>query len=213
VPTEPDITFPLALDDFRLVQPYVGGSEPRPRYLGFLANGQLYTAAVWIGRDASTGDQDAMSSVVSSLRFLPLMEGTEIGKDTVFFVLGRVERYPVGSVLRIDMKDLPVSVNGNPFPFYLVHTDRGIYALAWRSDFVGGYKDCDLRFDAKARQFFCRQKGARWDLQGGLVRNPDPARHPVDRLPVLLVRISLDGHVLVSSDVFMSEIRTDLDVT
>jgi signal peptidase I len=208
VPTEPDSHFPLSLGDFELTEPYVGGSEPRPRFLGFIANGQPYTAAVWIGPAASSADRDAMAGVVASIRFLPLKEGTAADR---FFVLGRPSTYPVGSVTRFDAGDLPASEQASRLPFYLIHVDQGFYALAWPNGLVGGYRDCDVRFDPNSRQFSCSQSGARWDIRGKVLTNPNPSG-PDDPLAALLVRISLDGHVLVSTNVFI-DIRTDLDVT
>jgi len=49
-----------------------------------------------------------------------------------------------------------------------------------------------------------------WALDGSVVTNPDPSRFQDDTLAVLLVRISLDGHVLVSPNSYMNT-RTGLE--
>jgi hypothetical protein len=45
-----------------------------------------------------------------------------------------------------------------------------------------------------------------------VVAKPAP-RSPEDRLEVMAVRFSVDGHVLVSPNVFMGDTHSDLDLT
>jgi hypothetical protein len=209
VPRGPDSRFPISFDDL--------GNFPGDFYPGVrqgvtvLANGEPYTISVVIGPEASENDRTAATDVLPSFRILPLEEGTATGRNWTFYVLGPPERYPVGSVTRFDESRLPQAETADPFPFYLVRVPEGFYALAWPADLVGGYQDCDVTYDSASREFSC-PNGARWALDGSVIAKPDPEL-PGDPLRVLLVRISLDGHVLVSPNVFMSETELDLKLT
>ena len=211
VPVQPDSAFPVSIDRLRPADPYVGGDEPRPRSGSFSANGESYDLAVWIGPEASSGDRDAAATIVRSWTFEPLTEGSVIGQETAFYVLGTPEDYPVGSVRRIDVASLPKSDTARRIPFYLVHVDEGFYALSWEKDQVGGFTDCDVRYDEQRHEFGC-PSGARWDIEGKVLEKPGPG-FPNDPLAVLLVRISLDGHVLVSTNIGMSDPSQDLKLT
>jgi hypothetical protein len=149
--------------------------------------------------------------MIPSLRFLPLRTGTASEGALTYYVLDMLERYPVGSVTRFDHSNLPRSNGGTPFPFYLVHSGEGFYALAWPGDLVHGYKDCDVTYDVSVRQFSC-SNGARWALDGAVLAKPG-VRYRDDPLAVLSVRISLNGQVLVSPSVFLSGIADDLRLT
>src|SRR5205085_3764426 len=76
----------------------------------------------------------------------------------------------------------------------------------------GGYTSCDVRYDRAHRGFFCPDNGARWTLLGSVLRKPGPSS-PNDRLSIALVRISLDGHVLVSPDLLGSDPERDFELT
>jgi hypothetical protein len=206
---ERDSTFPISVEDLR-TPPGVLSSDTL-RVGNVVANGETYTVSVRLGPQASQQDQEAVADIVSSLRFLPLEEGTAIGRQTTFYVLGPPDRYAEGSVTRFDASSLPRSETADPFPFYLVRVPRGFYALAWPADLVGGYQDCGVTYDPSAQEFTC-PNGARWALDGSVIAKPDPDM-PNDPLRVLLVRISLDDHVLVSPNVFMSDPGIDLKVT
>jgi hypothetical protein len=71
-PTGDDIRVPIALDDLESRDRYVGGSEPQPLSLDFMANGLRFTVDVWFGPAASVADRDAIANVLESLRFPPL---------------------------------------------------------------------------------------------------------------------------------------------
>jgi hypothetical protein len=211
IPQEPDSSFPISLEDLKVER----GTYRRMRGVWrtdtVTANGEPYTIGVRLGPDATAEDQRAAARIVSSFRGLPLREGTTIGRHLTFYVLGSPDAYPVGSVTRFEESTLPPSDYRNVLPFYLVHVPEGFYALAWPDDLQGGYKHCDVAYDAAAREFSC-PSGARWALDGSVIEKPGPA-FPDDPLSVLLVRISLDGHVLVSPNVFMSDTKPDLRVT
>jgi hypothetical protein len=208
IPRDPDTTPPITFDDLKVVP----GEYPGVwRTDTVVANGEPYTVTVRMGPTASQEDREAVANILSSLRFLPLQEGTAIGRHLTFYVLGLSDLYPVGSVTRFDRSNLPSSDHGRPFPLYVVHVPEGFYALAWLDHLRGGYKDCDVTYDPAAREFSC-PNGARWDLDGSVIAKPGPG-FPDDPLEVLLVRISLDGQVLVSPNVFMPDTSLDLQMT
>jgi hypothetical protein len=208
MPVARDSTFPISFEDLKV---------ERGRYQGVWrtdevhGNGEPYTIEFRMGADATAEDQKAAAEVVSSFRITPLREQTATGRHLTFYVLAPPDEYPVGSVTRFDEKTLPRTEFANRLPFYLVHVPDGFYALAWPDDFQGGYKHCDVAYEAAAREFSC-PNGARWALDGSVIEKPGPA-FPDDPLSVLVVRISLDDHVLVSTNVFMSDTTLDLRVT
>ena len=216
IPMQPDTPLPLSLEGFdRNVA--LGRSEQRSMTRTALqkdvvVNGEPYTLVVWLGSGIPDADRRAVENAVSSFHPRPLEEGMTTGRITNFYVLGSADRYGTGSVTRFDASNLARSSYGRPFPFYLVRTTAGFYALAWPDDLSGGYKDCPVAFDAATREFSC-PNGAVWALDGSVVRNPDPSVHPDDPLAVLLVRVSVDGHVLVSPNVFMGDTSVDLKLT
>ena len=207
----PDDGFPLSFADLRGGQPMASPVPGVETYQGdFVGNSFPYSIAVWIGQAASTADRDAVRSIVSSLAFRPLDEGTVIRREFAFYVLGTPDAYPVGSVTRFDESNLPASnVADRSFAFYLVRTAKGFYALSWPNDYTNDYTNCDVTFDEATHQFTC-PNGAVWAIDGSVVTNPDSSRFHDDALAVLLVRLSLDGHVLVSpNSVHEHERRTE----
>ena len=214
----PDDTFPLSFDAF---DQNVQLASPQPPDVtayqkDFVANSFQYTMVVWVGPGVTDTDRDAIRSVVSSLTFLPLRDGTVIQREFSYYVLATPGEFPVGSVTRFDPSNLPpTDTTERSFAFYLVHTDLGFYALAWPNDFAHGYKDCAVTYDASAQEFTC-PNGAVWALDGSMVTNPDPSTFQDDPLDILLVRISLDGHLLVSPNTFMPTddgLKTDYGLT
>lgn len=208
MPQKPDSSFPISVEDLKVERGMYRGVW---RTDTVLANGEPYTIEVRLGPDATAEDQKAAAEIVSSFRVIPLREGTAIGRHLSFYVLESPDAYPVGSVTRFEGSTLPTSDYEKPFPFYLVHVPEGFYALAWPNDLQGGYKHCDVTYAPGAREFSC-PSGARWALDGSVIEKPRPT-FPDDPLGVLLVRISLDEHVLVSPNVFMSDMKLDLSVT
>lgn len=205
-PAERDSAFPITVEDLEVVP------GPHSSWRGsVIANGEEYKMEVSMGPRADPEDRRAAAKIVSSLRFLPLQEGTATGRQVTFYVLGPVYEYAVGSVTRFEPSTLPRTEQSDPFPFYLVRVRDGFFALAWPGNLVGGYQDCDVRYDPAAQEFAC-PNGARWALDGSVIDRPDPTM-PKDRLSVLLVRLSLDGHVLVSPTTFTDSIEHDLRLT
>jgi hypothetical protein len=206
VPVErmPDTALPLSTRDLR-------PSTHRWSRINVIANGEQYLLWLHVSAGATPEDRAAARAVIPSLRFLPLRTGTASEGAITYYVLDVPERYPIGSVTRFDRTNLPRSSSSRPFPFYLVHAGEGFYALAWPGDLVHGYKDCDVTYDDSVGQFWC-SNGARWALDGSVLAKPG-AKYRDDRLSVLGVRISLDGQVLVSPDLFLSGIADDLRLT
>jgi hypothetical protein len=215
--TLPDDRFPLSFTDLerneRTASPVPGVETYQKDFVG---NSFQSTIVVWAGRSISSADRDAMRSVVSSLAFRPLTEGTVIRREFAFYVLRTPDDYPVGSVTRFDESNLPAAdIAERGFAFYLVRTEKGFYAVSWPNDFTNDYTNCDVTFDEAMRRFTC-PNGAVWALDGSVITNPDPSRYRDDALAVLLVRISLDGHVLVSPNTYMNTndgLRTDYELT
>lgn len=109
----------------------------------------------------------------------------------------------------MDASNLPPGY-GKPFPFHLVHVPEGFYALANVKP-GGNAQGCDVTHDPATNEFSC-PNGARWALDGSVIGKPAPGL-PTHPLQVALVRISLDGLVLVSPNVFVADTRLDLEVT
>ncbi|MDP9342699.1 MAG: hypothetical protein M3Q23_11545 [Actinomycetota bacterium] len=208
VEQRPDNSFPVSLANLHPIRRYVGGNEPVPHFGTILANGDDYGVAAWIGPHASAADRSALQSALQSWTFLPLREASVIGSQVDFYVLGRPDQYPVGSVLRFGSAELPPNPHGVVRPFYLVHAPQGFYAVA------ADHQGCStVIYDANAQQFAC-PGGPRWSLDGTLVSNPDPARFGyLGHLDILMVRISLDGHVLASNEAFVPNVNADLQLT
>lgn len=188
---------PLDLSDFSLPR------EPRgpvaKRRLVFSANGWGVEVYVYVGRDASPRDRMDLEKIVASLRFPVLEEGSVTGSG--FYVLGRAERYRVGSVTRFSKADLPQNSLAHRRSFFLVQAPGGFYAIGHTANLVGGFPDCDLQFDAARFQFFC-SNGARWDRVGRVIANPDPTRFRDDPLMLFVTRVGQDGHVLVTLNAY-----------
>lgn len=207
-PDQPDSSFPISVEDLKLFP----GDQPGAWWIdSVVANGELYNFEVRVGPEANRADQKAAAEDVSSFRALALREGTAIGRHVTFFVLGTSDDYPMGSVTEFDESSVPWPSFGRPFPFYLVHVPEGFYALSAVEQLEGGYQKCDVSFDPVSREFSC-PNGARWAVDGSVTEKPGP-EFPDDPLQVLLVRISLDGHVLVSPNVSMSDTKLDFELT
>jgi hypothetical protein len=217
IPTQPDTLLPISLAEFTrnvwIGSSGHGGAERTALQKDMVLNGEPFTMVVWLGSRISDSDRRGVEDAVSSFHARPLTPGTTTGRIASFYVLGKADGYAAGSVSRFDDSNLPNSELGRPpAPFYLVRTGPGFYALAWPNDLSRGYKDCPVTFDPATREFSC-PNGAVWALDGSVVTNPDPSVHPDDPLSVLLVRISLDGHVLVTPNVSMGDTSLDLRLT
>jgi hypothetical protein len=163
---------------------YVGGSEPRPRYTWFHANGTSFNVAVWLGAGASDADRRAMASALASMRFAPLQPWT-MWRDW-YYVLDDAEDYPVGSVTPIPATrlDVPVGFTRSE-SVYLVHAPGGFYAIPQ----VARLQDlpaCRVLFDPDTFRFSCPAIGLTWDRNGVAIDpppeaslDPDIGPHPV----------------------------------
>jgi hypothetical protein len=203
-----DTAFPLSPSSFHRIRPYFGDAEPHPWYCDCYGDGISFSAAVWLGPQASRTEQQAAWAVVRSLRFPALREGTiypsprarSIYEDT-YYVLGQASRYPVGSVTTFPAASLPGSraiaahVAGG---FFLIHAPRAFYVIhRLFQEPTKPYTTCTLAFDARAFQFFCPGTDLRWNRVG----QPIGARARAGQdlhLPLAPATVAQDGHVLFS---------------
>jgi hypothetical protein len=209
LPSGPDSSFPVAIGG---IEPVMGGTPTGPRILTatIQADGDRFELQVFLGSSMTSAQRSVMAEVVASWRFLPLKPGTFIQRRSDWYILGSAASYPIGSVTRFDATNLPHT--GWDFAFYLVRTAEGFYALSWSDDLSGGYKGgCGVTFDEASRQFACPNR-ARWAIDGSVVAKPDPSA-PDDRLSVPLVRISLDGYMMVTPNASGYDISGDLAAT
>jgi hypothetical protein len=149
----PETSFPFSLAALDPV-PYA-----RPKHRGrwlrgsLEANGWYFIAEAWIGNEASDADTLALERLVGSLCFEPLREGTITGDG--FYVLGRTDAYPVGSVTRSPARKLPITHEFVRLrDFFLVRAPRRFYSVAGMCDRTYGYAGCswcDVRYDPEAQ--------------------------------------------------------------
>jgi hypothetical protein len=187
-----DSTLPLARASFGRIRPYTGGTEPQPYYRVFYGDGFAFTAAVWLGPHASRAAVHAIWSVLGSLRFPPLTQGT-IWQHR-FYVLGPTSRYPTGSVTLFPARSLPAGLRSGSF--YLIHAPRAFYVI----DQVFGNPQrpsatCTIAFDRKAFQFFCPGTGLRWDRTGQPI-GAHARGGPDWELQLRVGTVAHDGHLL-----------------
>jgi hypothetical protein len=182
----PESRFPLDLRRFATTAEYPN-TAPRPRMLRVVADGRVYWAYVWIGRDASAERRAALARIVSSLAFPRLRPGQVTGYG--FTVLQTSGHYRVGSFTRVVVQRQPL---------YLVHSPGGFYAVGWRwQSLARGYKSrCGIRFDRRRREFFCSNIPARWDRVGRVLVRPAAAARD-DPLNIAVAKVAWDGHVLL----------------
>jgi hypothetical protein len=158
--------FPLTARTFSKTRAYEGGTEPRPHYRYFGADGYSFSAAVWIGPRASAADKLAIWSVIGSLRFRALRQGT-IYHDAIY-VLRHASSYPVGSVTVIPASSLPVGPGlRHPQGFYLVHAPRAFYVPEGMFAYpVRPFRTCEVSYDPARAQFYCAGTNLRWTREG-----------------------------------------------
>jgi hypothetical protein len=187
--------FPLKPRTFSRTRPYEGGAEPHPFYRYFGANGYAFSAAVWIGHDASAADKRAIWSVIRSLRF-PALHARTIYHDAVY-VLGRTSAYPVGSVTVIQPSSLPVGPRlRHPQGFYLVHAPRAFYVPEKIFGYpVRPFRTCPVSYNPATSQFYCPGTNLRWNRKGQPI-----GAHAGDgrqwQLQPRLAAVSTNGHVM-----------------
>ena len=140
----PETGFPIRLADFAPSDYSSSARAPRARELTVTADGNSYLALAWAGQDASAASRRLLDQVVGSLSFPPLRPGTTVGEG--FQVFEPVDRYRVGTFLRVRVASQP---------FWLVRAPGGFYTVGWREQTIkGGYKSrCDLRLDSSRHEF------------------------------------------------------------
>jgi hypothetical protein len=191
LPPAHDTRFPLRIPDAALTSAAYNTAV--------WADGLKFFLTIRAGSGPSARDRAAIRGIVASIQFPPHRAASFTPGG--YYVLDRASRYPVGSVTQVAAGiPLPSERRGSRMRhsdrFYLEHTADGFWAITWPYDFPRGYKECGVRFEPTPRQFGCRN-GAVWDLDGQVVRNPDPARFPDDGLHRESAPVSYDGFVLV----------------
>jgi hypothetical protein len=178
-----DDPVPMSLGSLTPTDRYVGGSEPRPRYAWFHANGTSFNVAVWLGPSASEDDRAAIEDALSSIRFAALEPWT-MWRDW-YYVLGDAQDYPVGSVTPIPATQLPVPEGFDTSEgIYLVHAPGGFYAIPLTAR-LQALPACRVRFDPETFRFSCPGIGMTWDRNGVAIEpppeavDPDIGPHPV----------------------------------
>ena len=185
------------------------------------ADGQRYTAELFVGRSATAHDRSEIDAAVRSLVFPRLRQGQSVGDEQV---LGLARDYPVGSFTLVHAAGEVCSgsvdtCRSGRAPFYLVHAPGRLaqpgliqrctpvssacaptgafYAIGWKwEDRAGGYRSaCDLRLDSARDEFYCTNSTARWDRVGRVIRRPAGARFD-DPLQFTFAKVTWDGHVV-----------------
>jgi hypothetical protein len=198
VPPLRDSEFPLLPTSFDPTRPYVGGAEPPPLYRVFFADGFSFSAAVWIGPQASLADRQSIWDVVRSLSLPSLAEGT-IWQER-YYVLGPASRFPIGSVTAFSASSLPrdESSFSKPEGFYLVNAPRAFYVVKQVfQNPVSPSTMCTVAFDHGASQFFCPGTDLRWDRVGQPL-GVHAGDGPDWALPLHVATVAQDGHILFS---------------
>lgn len=166
-----------------------------PRRFAFLANGFPFEIVTFIGADATAEDRNAVDEVVRSLRFPALSEGTVAGEN--FYVLGPARSFPHRSATYFPLNGLPESRRLRRVPFYLVHADKGFYALS--AAYGQRPRSCvHLTVNRKRLEFSCPETKARWDRMGRVLESSASREKHQRPLEVLATYISHDNHLLVS---------------
>ena len=193
-----DSHFPVLPEALRPVTPYVGGSEPTPRYARVYGDGTAFAVAVWIGPHAPAAARRAIWATLASLRFPPPHEGTIRAQS--FYVLGEANSYPVGSVTHIAASTLPIS---KPYlttahGFYLVHAPRAFYAISDTFTYPTSDHTCPITYNSSTKRFTCVATSLRWNRNGQLLRTPNSNAGTAGdwNLGLHIATIAQDGHVL-----------------
>jgi hypothetical protein len=198
-----DSAFPLSPASFRRTRPYADGNEPAPRVRDIYGNGFSFIAAVWIGPHASRAERHAIWTVVRSLRFPALREGTIYPAPRArrlygfsYHVLGPASRYPMGSVTTVPAASLPSSRSKG---FYLIHAPRAFYIIdkVFQAQPPPSFKvfTCTVAFDPKRFQFFCPGTDLRWNRVGRPI-GAHAGSSPYGALRLLVATVAQDGHIL-----------------
>jgi hypothetical protein len=190
-----DTTFPLRLADLPLT-PLQAALVARANVT---ANGLAFTVRAFIGDGTSRDDRRALARMVQSLRFARLRPGTI--SDSAFYVLGPTRKFQARTVTFFSREKQPPSDILWREDFFLVHAPRGFYAVGFKANYVGGFPDCDLAFNAARFQFTC-PNGARWDRIGRVLAPPRGRNYRSTPLAIYSTRTTHDGKVIVSTNAY-----------
>jgi hypothetical protein len=157
-----DSRLPLTIDKLQPIQPYVGGAEPIPHYLSFVADGVSFSASVWLGSSASAADRLSIAETLASVRFPHLRAGSWSDEGQLW-VLGKASSYPLGSITGFVVPSSsrqPLTV-----AYYLAHADAGFFVVQQR--FFEGSFSCAIT--PRGFGFVCPNSALSWNAEGGLV--------------------------------------------
>ncbi|MDQ2910380.1 MAG: hypothetical protein M3R39_05115 [Actinomycetota bacterium] len=189
-----DTRYPLSLPRFK---PFPGQAQPGVSF--FQGDGLGYRAAVWTGSQASAGARVALARIVASFRPAPLAPGGVAPRCTAF-VLHTNASYRLRSVTFTSRRSLPRQKCLWRRPFYLVHAPRGFDAVAAKTGEFDQSARCNVEFDRKAFEFFCRRNGARWDRAGRILVKPRSGE-TVTPLWSYFTILAFDRHIMVSPNI------------
>jgi hypothetical protein len=225
----PEARFPVRFADFRPASwPKIwraNAGTPPPLSHTLDANGQRYSIHVWLGSHAPAELRRVVARVIASIRFKPLQPGTT--RDGLA-VLQKASHYPVGSFTLIHIHGSACQVEGacpnGSEPLYLVRAPGhyqsagaagdtrcvpasscapygSFYTIGWL-DRPGYPARCDLRVDEQAKQFYCTNMSARWDVYGRPITVPS---HAISTVLTGDAKVSWDGTVLVGGGMPVSK--------
>jgi hypothetical protein len=162
--------------------------EGPDRYGRWQANTIEYEALAWFGDATTDDDRRAADAAVASFTIEPLPtppEGTATPYSRYEYVLGPQERFPAGSITRVESDDPEL-----PGAFFIVVGDDGsrVGYPARIARAREGQPPCDLAWDGEV--FSCPD-GRTWDRDG---RSDQGAE--TDLLPMPVVR-TWDGQLVI----------------
>lgn len=212
-----DSRFPIALNSFhtRSTTTFLSTTAarraglPEARSRTIVAYSEPVTATVLIGARVPAALQGEAAGVIASLAFRALEAGTPVATGVL---LGPGRDYSVGSFTRVHVR----------FP---AHRRQAIYIVHAPGRFTYGHEcgvaapcapagafyaiggsyntrrnhapDCAIQFDARARAFYCRNLGVRWDRVGRVVSRPRD-ESDIGSNAGLYAKVCWDGQLMVA---------------
>jgi hypothetical protein len=141
-------------------------------YATWQANTIMFEALAWSGDDVSTEDRRAADDALSSFAMDPLptpAEGGATPYSRFVFAIGPQERFPTGSVTRIESDDPEL-----PGAFFVVVNQDGT-RVAFDAEVDRG-PSCDLTWDGTS---FACPDGRTWDRDGRSGEGPNGGLRPM----------------------------------
>jgi hypothetical protein len=186
-PTRDRTTYPFRFEPIDL------NDDPSTEFAVIVANGLWFELYVKYGPGEDPASRATVREIVETVRFPSLPDPPPDGsvvvvdEDPVLLALGPGDRFPEGSVTRIDLP--PVGRVSDGTDLFVVRAPRGAYALPTRAH---GDPDCEIRW-LPEEQVLESCRGARWDRLGEPVDGRD------ESLGALPVGVDFDGDLLMSA--------------